>query len=409
MLPRLKALSRLILGTAFASAMVGCGPGGPGKSASRAGDSRTVQTVPVSEQRIDRSIVALGALIPNEHATLSAKVSGRLASIHVDLGSRVKKGDALAQIESRDYELKARQAEAILAQSRAELGVPPDSLTDQIDVDLVSSVMESRAVLDEARANLDRTVMLAKEKISSDAQMDSARSVFLVASNRYQVAVQSVQGRQAVMAQRRAELEIARQQLTDTTIVAPFDGGIQERRASLGEYLIVGAPVLTLVRLDPLRLRVEVSERDATRVRLGQTLRFSVEGQTNVYEGVVQRLSPALDEGSRMMTVEADIRNDGRLRAGGFIRAEIVTDPESKILSIPASAVVSFAGLDKAFVVKDGKAAEKRLNVGLRNTNWVEVVSGLAAGDAVILNPGSLVSGVLVSAGSGPAKTGRTN
>lgn len=409
MLPSLKALSRLILGTAFASALAGCGPGGPGRSADRAGDSKAVQTVPVSERRIDRTIVALGALIPNEHATLSAKVSGRLSMIHVDLGSRVKKGDALAQIESRDYELKARQAEAILAQSRAELGVPPDSATDQIDVDLVSSVMEARAVLDEARANLDRTVQLAKEQISSAAQMDNSRSVFLVASNRYQVAVQSVQGKQALMAQRRAELEIARQQLADTTIVAPFDGGIQERRANLGEYLIVGAPVVTLVRLDPLRLRVEVSERDATRVRLGQSLRFSVEGQTNVYEGTVQRLSPALDDSSRMMTVEADIRNDGRLRAGGFIRAEIVTDPDSKILSIPASAVVSFAGLDKAFVVKDGKAVEKRLNVGLRNTDWVEVVSGIVAGDAVILNPGSLVSGVAVNPGSGPAKTGRAN
>jgi RND family efflux transporter MFP subunit len=360
---------------------------------------RKVRTARVTERCIERTVIALGSLVAFEQATLSAKVPGRVQEIRVDIGSRVRRGDALAIMEPIDYQLKVQQSAAALSQARAALGLPLTGESDQIEVEEIAAVKEARAVLNEAKANHERIKSLWAAKILSDSQLDTAQSTYLVALNRLQDALDTVRQKQAMVAQRRAEFAIARQQLTDTTLAAPFDGGVQARQASVGEYLVVGAPMVTLVRLDPLRLRVEVSERDAPQVRLGQAVRFSVEGDTNVFSSKIQRLSPSLTE-NRMLVVEADLPQDDRLHPGYFTRAEIVTLPETQALTIPTNAVVTFSGLEKAFAVRDGTAAEKRITTRLRGRDWVEVPTGLAAGEEIILNPGNLQNGNPVIVGS---------
>lgn len=355
--------------------------------------ARAVQIAKVKEMQIERTIVALGSISAYEQATLSAKVSGRLESLSVDIGKQVRKGDPLARIEPRDYQLKEQQAAAALSQTRAAVGLPLEGEDDQIDMQKISTVMEAKAVLDEKRANLERLKELSKQQIIAASQLDTAQSEFLVAANRYQDAQETIQQKQALLRQRRVELEIARQQLTDTTIAAPFDGGIQERKADPGEYLTIGSPLLTLVRLDPLRLRVEVSERDAMKVKAGQVVRFTLEGDGQTFTGAVARLSPALDESTRMLRVEADIANEGRLRPGHFARAEVVTDSRAMVLAIPTNAISIFAGLEKAFTMKEGKAVERRITVGQRIQGWMEVIAGLNPGEEVILNPGNLQTG----------------
>ena len=362
---------------------------------------RKVRTVRAVEQPIERSIVALGSLMVHEHATLSAKVAGRLQSIEVDLGSLVKPGDILARIEPRDYELKVSQAAAALAQARVVLGLPLEGDDDRIELEQVSSVKQNRAMLDEAKSNYDRITSLAGEKLISQSELDAAKSAYLVALNRCLDTQEKARQQQAVVMQRRVEWEIAKQQLADTVIKSPFEGGIQDRRADVGEYFNIGTPLVTVVRLDPLCLRVEVSERDATQVRRGQDLRFALEGDTHVYDVTIQRLSPALDETNRMLVVEADIKNDGRFHPGCFARAEIVIAKASPALTIPTNAVIAFAGIEKAFIVQAGKAVEKRVTTGRAAREGVEVLSGLARGDEVVLDPGSLQTGYPVVADPG--------
>lgn len=272
------------------------------------------------------------------------------------------------------------------------MGLPLVSESDQVEAEKISAVKEARAVLEQAKSNHERSKSLRNEQLIADSDFDTAESAYLVALNRYQDALETVGQKQAIVAQRRAELAIAKQQLVETTLIAPFDGGVQARPASVGEYLVVGAPIVSLVRLDPLRLRVEVSERDAPQVRLGQVVRFSVEGDTNVFSSKIQRLTPALNE-TRMLVVEADIPHDDRLHPGYFTRAEIVTMPDSLALTIPTNAVVTFSGLEKAFAIQNGKAVEKRITTRKRGGNWIEVPTGLAAGEEIILNPGNLQSG----------------
>jgi multidrug efflux pump subunit AcrA (membrane-fusion protein) len=93
------------------------------------------------------------------------------------------------------------------------------------------------------------------------------------------------------------------------------------------------------------------------------------------------------------LIVEAEVHNNGQLRPGSFARAEIVSADGSSALAVPSNAVVSFAGIDKVILVQDGKAVEKPVTLGRKTADWTEVLSGVKAGDAVVINPGNLQSG----------------
>jgi RND family efflux transporter MFP subunit len=381
----------------FATVLMSCAKSEAPKPATATAKARTVKTARVESRPMERAVIVTGSLAAQEQATLSVKVAGRLQAIDVDLGSAVKKGDLIAQIEKRDYELRSKQAAATLAQSRALLGLPPDGLDDQVDPEKTSIVKQAKAVLEEATKNRARVTSLSEEGISSKSERDTVEATYVVALNKYEGALDEARTRQAMLAQRRAELEIAQQQLADTTIRAPFDGVVQLRTATAGEYLAEAAPVVTLVRTDPLRLRLEVPERESLFVRAGQRVYLGLEGDTNEYSGKITRLSPAINEQNRMLLVEADVPNRGSLRPGQFVRAQIITDERDRGLTVPPSALITFAGLEKVVVVQDRKALEKTVMTGRRAANWIEIVLGVKAGEEVVLEPGSLRTGESVA------------
>jgi membrane fusion protein, multidrug efflux system len=149
--------------------------------------------------------------------------------------------------------------------------------------------------------------------------------------------------------------------------------------------------------MNPLRLRAEVPERESRNIRMGQNVRVTVEGGGMSYTGQIKRLSPTIAEQKRMLVVEADVINDGRLRPGSFARAEIVTDQSSMAVTVPANAIVTFAGIEKVIQVQNGKAIEKPVTTGRRGTDWVEIISGVNVGEAVVVDPGNLQTGQAVT------------
>ena len=217
-----------------------------------------------------------------------------------------------------------------------------------------------------------------------------------MAQSRYQDAFEEIRNRQALLAQRRSELALARQQLADTAVHAPLDGIVQQKRASVGEYLAAGAPVVDIVRMNPLRLRAEVPERDAGTVHFGQSVRVSIEGDGKVYLGQIKRLSPVITQQNRMLMVEADVQNDGSLRPGSFAKAEIITNDAKMAVTVPNNAIVTFAGIEKVIIVQNGKALEKPITTGRRSGDWTEIIAGINIGDRVIVDPGNLQSGMAV-------------
>jgi len=358
--------------------------------------SRQVKTARVEQTPFGEAVTVNGTLAAYDQTTASVKVPGRLRTIAVDLGSPVRRGQVIAQVESQDYNLRVQQAEAALAQARARLGLSPDGKDDRVNAEETGTVRQARAVLDEARLSRDRTSKLVEQGVVARSDFDSADATYKVALSRYQDAIEEIRNRQALLAQRRTELSLARQQLSDTSVVAPLDGIVQEKRASVGEYLAAGAPVVDIVKMDPLRLRAEVPERDARNVRSGQNVRVTIEGDTNIYLGQIMRLSPVIAQQSRMLMVEADVRNNGKLRPGAFAHAEIVTDDAKMAVTVPNNAIVTFAGIEKVILVQNGKALEKPVTTGRRNGDWTEIVAGVNVGDQVVVDPGNLQSGQAV-------------
>jgi RND family efflux transporter MFP subunit len=340
-----------------------------------------------------RSVTVSGTLAAEEQVTLSFKVTGRVEDLRVDLGSIVHKGDLLARLSPTDFELRLKQADAALQQARARLGLDTTGEDDSIDPNQTALVRQARAALTEAKRQRERIATFVERGISAKADLEAADSALEIADGRHQDALEEVRNRQGLLAQRRSELALARQQLDDTLLRSPIDGVIREREVFPGEYRAAGTPIVTVVKQHPLRLQLAVPERAATSLRVGQAVRVMVEGDQTVYEGRVSRVSPSIAEGTRTLPIEAEIPNQaGTLRPGTFAKAEVVTN-EALALVVPQSALVVFAGVEKVLVAKDGKAQERRVRTGLRVGDRVELIDGVAAGDLVILAPGGLADG----------------
>ena len=150
----------------------------------------------------------------------------------------------------------------------------------------------------------------------------------------------------------------------------------------------------TLVRIHPLRLRVSVPEREVSGVRAGQVVRLTIDGDQTVHSGRVVRLAPIVQELNRTLAVEAEVPNErGLLRAGAFARAEIVTEAAQPVVTVPASALLVFAGVEKVIVVREGRTAEVRVQTGRRLGEEIEILDGLKRGQSVVDKPGNLTGG----------------
>ncbi len=376
----------LLLGLSSA----GCGPNPVSGAPESPGTSSSATSVRVTMAVLvtwPETVRVQGSLVEDERATVGAKVPGRVKTVKVDRGSEVKQGDVLAELEPEDFELQVRLAEAQVNQVRAKIGLKPDVPDEKLDRLKSPPVVQERALLDEARVDVDRIRNLVRRNAASAEDLERVEAALRVAEARYQSALNTVEEQVALLATRRVELDQARQRRTDSVIRAPFDGLVQDRKAASGDFLQVGQPVVTLVRTRPLRFHGGVPERIESQVHIGKEIRVWVEKAPQPVATKVKRISPALDMANRSLIIEADIANaKGELRAGLFAEADIVVDPDAKALAVPESAVMEFAGVEKAWVVRDGRAETRRVHTGRRDKGLVEILGGLSPGDTVVTN-----------------------
>src|SRR3989442_4393172 len=214
-------------------------PGGSTASAeepkSKAPAPRDVRVTPAAERAVARTVSATGTLAADDQVVLGTKVAGRLAEITVDLGTRVKRGQVIGKLDQNDFKFRVEQAEASLQQARVRLGLSATGSDERVDPEQTAIVRQARAMLDDARLTRDRSIRLAQQELIARAQLDTAEAALQVSEGRYQDALEEVRNRQAVIAQRRSELDLARQQLTDTVILSPLDGVVSVKQASVGE------------------------------------------------------------------------------------------------------------------------------------------------------------------------------
>lgn len=357
------------------------------------GKARVVESEIAESTYFEKFVHAVGSLAPIEEAVVATKVPGRIARVYFDIGTIVIKGERLMEMESQDYDARLRQSKAMLDQSIARLGLPADYQGEGIDLKETSLVAQAEAILVESRGNLERVRTLSKEGVVSQSELDSAEAAYEVALNRHREAMDEARSRLAMFAQRKAEYDMARHDLDETIVYAPFDGIVQSRSVWTGEFVSTGDPVARIVRSDILRLKLEVSERDSSQVRLGQEVILNVTGDDQEYYGKIHRLSPRLNELTRMLTVEAEVMNPGTLRAGQFASTRIIITKQDPATSVSQNAMIKFAGIEKVVVIEDGVAKERRVETSRKQSGRVEITKGLQPGERVVINPGSIRTG----------------
>lgn len=344
-----------------------------------------VKTVAVQLSTLPEVISANGELFAEESATVSAKVPGRVMKLMVDLGSVVKAGEVLAELERTDYEFRVRQTEATVDQIRARLALSnrPD---EEFEVERTATVREAMAALKEARFIFETTQRLQKDGVVSRIEFEKAQVRRDGSEAHYSAVVADVMQLRAQLSERRANLALARQQLEDCTIRAPFTGAVTRRPASVGEYMATNAEILTLVRQHPLRVRLDVPERLAARVAKGQEIEVRLEGTPLVRKGRVVRLSPAIEAQSRSLMIEGEIPNlDGLLRPGSFVQGSITLNAAAQGIAVPRNSVVSFAGIERAFVVDKGVLADRIVKTGRKLIDGqIEILEGLTPGERLV-------------------------
>jgi RND family efflux transporter MFP subunit len=335
-----------------------------------------VASAPVIERNTRRGLEVVGSLEAEDEVTLSSRASGNLDEISVDIGTPVRSGQLIGRLDQRELKLKVGQAEA-------RLGVESGG---KLDLQKQPDVRQAKAALDRARYDLNAAQNLAEHGDISKQQQDVYQKTFEQAEARYQAALENVRNLEAQIEEKRAALALAKKQLTDTAIVSPINGVVKEKLASRGEYLQPGSSIVTIVQINPLRLKLEVPETFASSIGRGQMVTLKVDSFADrEFKGVIKRINPSVDEKNRSLIAEAEVMNESALlRPGMFARAQIISDSKGVALMVPEKAIVSLAGVTKVFILEGDHAAERIVKLGARDGSLVEIIEGVKLGDRVI-------------------------
>lgn len=288
-----------------------------------------------------------GSLEPLQSATVRAEVGGAVLRTHAEAGERVKRGAMLATLDDiavRDAFLSAR-----------------------------SGVRSAESALELARRNAERAQRLSEAGAIAERDLESAR---LTQTNA-----------EGALADARARLASAGEQLEDTRVRAPFDGVVSERQVDAGDVVQVGAALFTIV--DPRRLRLEASvpAGQLGRLRVGTPVEFTVAGMDRRITGRIERVNPVVDPTTRQVRIYVAIPNsDQALAAGLFAEGRVATDTR-RAVAVPVTAVDSRGTTPTLHLLRQGRVAEVPVQLGVRDeaAELVEVLAGVAEGDTVLL------------------------
>jgi len=353
-----------------------------------------VETLSIRAQSLANTLELSGTIHPIAQATLSTRVSGRIIYFPLEAGDRFRQGDILARIDVQDIAAQTNQAQAGVAQAQAELARSQASLSQ-----LRSQKLSAQAALRQAQINQTRSAQLQVEGAVSQANLDEANTALDQARAQVAQAEAGIQQSQAAIAQSQAALNQAKSGVTAAstnesygTIVAPFDGIVTEKLASLGEttnpYSMNGTALLKIEDPDRLQLEISVPEENLRFVRVGQPVKVQVDAANQTLKGTIQQIVPTADANSRSFQVKIPINNSGRLISGMFGRIALPIDGKQETILIPTNALMQRGQLQGVYVVEtngsQATAVLRWVKTGQQRDGKVEIVSGLMTGDRII-------------------------
>lgn len=381
-----------------------CSKSSSAQSRAADGAPTAVQSQPVGEEVVRRTVDIVGTLAAADEVVVSAETDGTVSHILADLGDRVKSGQPLVELdrEKRQYSLdqqKASLARALATYGATEAGkLPP--------IEQTPDVKKAEAELQQAKQSYDRTLTLQQRQLVAQQLLDDAKATLQAKQASYDAALQNAKNLRAEIDVADATVKLADRQLRDTFIRAPFDGYVQERLVSPGELVKAQAPVMKVVRIDPLKVTAEIPERMAPWIKTGAPVEVTVDAYPGrKFAATLSRISPAVNSQTRAFPFEARVPNgEELLKPGTFARVHIETAQQDKVITVPYAALQYRYGVNRVFVVEGDKLVVRELKVGDRLGEQIEVLSGVKAGEPIVTSDvEKLVDGMKITVGAGKA------
>jgi len=334
------------------------------------------------------SVHASGEVEANVTALCAFQIAGRVSRVLVEEGQQVRKGQLLAELDPADYQngydaARAQAEQAAAVDQKAQAGLRSQEL-EQARIDFAQQ-----------QDQYNRMKFLYEHKSMAANDFNKVEAAYKAAEQRYRMAQEGTrtEDRQAVRAQSRAavaQLHQAQKKLSDTHLVAPVAGLIGMKRIDVGNSVGSGTPVLSVLDLDPVKVRVAIPEAEIGKVRLGaraQVIIPSLGGQQ--FEGKVDAVGVAADAASRTYTVKIAVANKNHLlKAGMVAEARIFSDQQMNALTLPGDAVVRDAhGVTQVYVLdaSRNRVYARRVEVGDVVGSEIALRTGIAANDQAVI------------------------
>jgi RND family efflux transporter MFP subunit len=345
------ALAFLTLLAAFS--LGACGKSEDAAPAS-AGPRPTLITATQAEARLVQRVEhSIGQVESKSAPRVAAEVDGRVTAVAVDVGQHVAQGDVLARLDDKDLRLghdaaqaETRRLEALIASQGRQV----ERLRD-----MVKNNFTTESVLEDAIAQLK----------ALQEQLKGAQ----------------------------ARLAMAQRNLERTVVRAPVGGQVEQRSIDAGDYVKAGTPVFQLATRDLLRVQIPFPETLATRLRTGLVVELiSPTAPDSVVQGRVSEILPMIGSASRAVMLVAEVRNPGDWQPGSSVNAQLILEEYPDAVTVPETSVVRRPAGEVVYVIRDGKAQQRRVSTGVRRQGQVQILEGLAAGETVAVDGASYLT-----------------
>ncbi len=369
-----------------------------------------VTTAPAITRELPRFLEATGSLAADEQTDVAPSIAGKVVEVGVELGSYVRQGQLIVRLDSVDNRIRLEQTLAQLEQAKAAVRQAEEKINlrpgQNFDPAKVADVNAARVTWQLAETQLRRQERLLESGDVSRSAYDQQRAQRDLLREQYEVALNKARQDYAAVLSARAgvsnaesQVAAARRNLSYAVVFSPINGYVSDRPADLGEYVSPSTKVATVVKTNPLRVRIDVPEQAITAIQVGQSVSVSVSAYPDRnFGGRVHHVAPSVTPNSRTMTVEAEVENnDGLLKPGQFATIRILQPQTSPAVLVPLRSVRAESGTNYVFVINNGRAEKRIVQLGQAESDLVEVKSGLASGEQVatsnveLLNDGSPV------------------
>lgn len=381
----------------------GCSKAPSAEARSTDETAKVIQVEQVREDPMRRAIDVVGTLAAEDEVTISAEAEGRVNRLLADLGDRVQAGQVLIELDREKLQYSVDQQKAAFARALAKYGASDTGHLPAIEQ--TPDVQKAQAELVQARQAYQRAEELSRRQLLPKQALDDADAMLRAKQASYESALQNAKNLRADIDVSTAGMKLAERELRDTSIRAPFDGYVQKRLVALGEYVKTQSAVMSVVRVDPLKVIAEIPERMAPWVKVGQPVELLVDAYPDKpISGKISRISPAVNTTTRAFSFEALVPNgDALLKPGTFARVHIESSQVDRVLTVPFGALQYRYGVNRVFVVDGDRLASRELRIGDRIGDRIEIVGGLKPGEPfAVTDVDKLVDGTKVSIQGNP-------